>query len=79
MPHTFQPREEEPEPEAAGSRLGGPPRKHTAAGVLDPPVPPRKPPSPIPAIPHPIVKILALAFLVGIALTTILYFYFKFR
>jgi hypothetical protein len=79
MPHTFQPREEEPEPEAGGSRLGGPPRKHTAAGVLDPPVPPRKPLSPIPGIPRPIFRILTMAILIGIAAAIILYFYFKFR
>jgi len=43
MAHDFTPREEEPETQAAGSRAGSPPRKHTAAGVVDPPVPPKRP------------------------------------
>lgn len=76
MPYEFKRREEDPEPEAGGSRLGGPPHKHTAAGVLDPPVPPRKPLGPIPAIPRSIlVKIFAVLILLGIAVSTFLYFY----
>jgi len=50
MPHEFTRYEDELEPQAGGSRSGRPPSKHTAAGVLDPPVPPRKPLSPIPDI-----------------------------
>lgn len=75
MPHEFHPREQEPEPEAGGRRTGGPPTKHTAAGVLDPPVPPRKPPSPIPAIPRPAVRILAILILLAIAAGIIVYFW----
>lgn len=68
MPHEFHPREEEPEAEAGGRRIGGPPNKHTAAGVLDPPVPPRKPPGPIPAIPRStLIKIFAIVILLGLA------------
>jgi len=38
--YEFTKAEEKPEPQASGSRFG-PPRKHTAAGLLDPPqVPP---------------------------------------
>jgi hypothetical protein len=74
MPYSFNPREEEPEPEAGGSRLGGPPRKYTAAGVLDPPVPPRKPPSPIPAIPRStLIKIIAVVILLGLAAAAFLF------
>jgi hypothetical protein len=39
MPYEFQEWEEELEPQSASSRSGGPPRKSTAAGVLDPPGP----------------------------------------
>lgn len=47
----------------------GPPNKHTAAGVLDPPVPPRKPPGPIPPIARStLIKIVAIAILLGLAL-----------
>lgn len=67
MPYAFNPREEEPEAEAGGRRIGGPPNKYTAAGVLDPPVPPRKPPGPIPAIPRSaLIKIIAIVILLGI-------------
>lgn len=69
MPHSFHPREEEPEAEAGGRRIGGPPSKHTTAGVLDPPVPPRKPPGPIPAIPRStLIKIFAVVILLGLAI-----------
>jgi hypothetical protein len=75
MPYEFRRHEEELEPEAGGSRLGGPPHKHTAAGVLDPPVPPRKPPSPIPAIPPSvIVKIFAVLILLGVGAAVVFMF-----
>jgi hypothetical protein len=35
MPYDFNPREEELEPQAGGSRRGGPPRKYTSAAVMD--------------------------------------------
>lgn len=50
MAYEFIPREEEPQPQPAGSRLGGPPRKHIAVGVLDPPLRPKKPIEPNPPI-----------------------------
>jgi len=69
MPHQFIEREEEPEPQAAGSRSGRPPSKHIAAGVLDPPVPPRKPLSPIPRIfPSKLFRIFAVLLLIGLAI-----------
>ena len=67
MPHEFIRREEEPEAQAGGSRYGSPPGKHTAIGVLDPPVPPKKPISPTPAIPRAIFKTLAVLVLAGLA------------
>jgi len=51
MAYTFAEWEEEPEAQASPGRTGGPPRKSTGIGVLDPPVPPKKPRGPIPGIP----------------------------
>jgi hypothetical protein len=75
MSYSFRQHEEEPEPQAAGSRMG-PPRKYTAAGVLDPPVPPRKPLSPIPSIPTSLLaKIIAALILLGIVASVAAYFF----
>ena len=49
MPYEFAEYEFELEPEASSAHCGGPPRKLTGVGVLDPPVPPKRPPRPIPA------------------------------
>jgi len=49
MPYEFSENEFELEPSSSGSLRGGPPRKLTGVGVLDPPVPPKRPPEPIPA------------------------------
>ena len=49
MPYEFAEYEFELEPEAASAHSGGPPGKLTGIGVLDPPVPPKRPPGPIPA------------------------------
>jgi len=49
--YEFTEYESEPEAQASFARGGGPPRKHTGIGVLDPPVPPKRPPGPIPTIP----------------------------
>jgi hypothetical protein len=51
MPYEFAENEFELEPDASSARSGGPPRKITGIGILDPPVPPRRPPGPIPATP----------------------------
>lgn len=75
MPFSFRKYEDEPEPQASGSRMG-PPRKYTAAGVLDPPVPPRKPLSPIPSIPTSLLgKIVAALILLGIVASIAAYFF----
>ena len=73
MAYEFTPREGEPEPEASGSRLGGPPLKHTAAGVLDPPFRPKKPVPPTPAIPFSaVVRFFVILILVGLAIGALL-------
>lgn len=41
MPYEFTEWEHEPEPKAS-SRMGGPPRKITGIGTLDPPLPPKR-------------------------------------
>jgi hypothetical protein len=51
MPYDFQEWEEELEPQPSSARIGGPPRKLTGIGVLDPPGPPKKPPGPLAALP----------------------------
>lgn len=51
MPYEFVENEFELELESSSSRSVGPPRKLTGIGVLDPPVPPKRPPGPIPAAP----------------------------
>jgi hypothetical protein len=72
MPHEFIRHEEEPEPQDSGNRSGGPP-KHTAAGVLDPPFPPKKPLRPIPPISRStVIRLIAVVILVGFALVTVM-------
>ena len=44
MPYEFAENEFELEPDASSARSGGPPPKLTGTGVLDPPVPPKRPP-----------------------------------
>jgi hypothetical protein len=48
VPYDFAENEYELDPQAASARGGGPPRKLTGTGVLDPPFPPKRPPGPIP-------------------------------
>jgi hypothetical protein len=51
MPYEFRQWEEELEPQPSSTRLGGPPRRSTGIGVLDPPGPPKRPPRPLAAQP----------------------------
>jgi hypothetical protein len=51
MPYEFAENEFELEPDTSAARSGGPPRKLTGIGILDPPIPPKRPPGPIPAAP----------------------------
>jgi len=71
MAYEFTQYEQEPEAQAAGARYGGPPRKHTGIGLLDPPVPPKKPPSPTPAIPRTVIRMLAALILLGLVAATL--------
>lgn len=67
MPYEFNRDEPELEPQASGGRAGIPPRKFTGIGVLDPPVPPKRPPGPIPVIPASLaLRILGGLLLVGV-------------
>ncbi len=73
MPHEFTDREYEPEPQASSSRGGVPPRKITGVGLLDPPVPPKKQPGPLPLIPASLLtRIIAVIMLIGVAVITAL-------
>ena len=70
MAHEFLEHEPEPEPQASG-RFGGPPRKFAGIGVLDPPVPPKRPPGPIPDAPASLVwRIAAALLLAGLGVMT---------
>jgi hypothetical protein len=68
MPYEFAENEFELEPDASSARSGGPPRKLTGRGILDPPVPPKRPPGPIPATPASfLLRVLAGLLLLGLA------------
>jgi hypothetical protein len=56
MPYDFQEWEQELEPQTSSARIGGPPRKLTGIGVLDPPGPPKRPPWPFAALPASFLK-----------------------
>ena len=69
MPHEFHEWEVQLQPEASSARSGGPPRRTHSVGVLDPPLPPRKPPGPIPAPPMPLwLRVSAVLLLAGLGL-----------
>lgn len=51
MPYEFAENEFELEPASSSARYGGPPHKVTGIGILDPPVPPKRPPGPTPFVP----------------------------
>ncbi len=71
MPYDFAENEDELEPQASSARGGGPPRKLTGTGVLDPPFPPKRPPGPIPTVPSSLLfRIFAGLLLLGIAVMT---------
>jgi hypothetical protein len=68
MPCEFTEWERELEPQASSGRSGIPPRKFVGTGVLDPPVPPKRPIGPIPGIP----ASLLLRVLAGVVLAVII-------
>src|SRR5438132_1170506 len=79
LPYEFAENEYELDPQAASARGGGPPRKRTGAGVLDPPFPPKRPPGPIPTVPSSMMfRILAGAVLAGLA-TALFFLLFAIR
>ena len=66
MPYDFAENEFELDPQAA--RGGGPPRKLTGTGVLDPPFTPKRPPGAIPTVPSSLLfRMLAGLLLAGLA------------
>src|SRR5438552_292949 len=79
VPYDFAENEFELDPQAASARGGGPPRKRTGIGVLDPPFPPKRPPGPIPTVPSSMMfRILAGAVLAGLA-TALFFLLFAIR
>src|SRR5437016_13413157 len=71
VPYDFAENEFELDPQAASARGGGPPRKRTGIGVLDPPFPPKRPPGPIPAAPTSLLwRIAAALLLAGLVVMT---------
>jgi hypothetical protein len=78
MPYEFTDHEFELEPESSSARGGFPPRKNTAAGVLDPLFPPKRPPGPIPAAYASLFfRVLAGLLLAGLALATFAMLFFR--
>jgi len=72
MPYEFTEWEQEPEPQASSGHSTIPPRKFTAIGLLDPPVPPKKPPGPILNIPaSTLVRILVILVLAGLLVSIV--------
>ena len=72
MPYDFAENEYELDPQASSVR-GGPPRKLTGTGVVDPPFPPKRSPGPIPTAPSSLLfRILAGLLIAG--LTVMIFF-----
>ncbi len=69
MQYDFQEWEEELEPQPSSARIGGPPRKLTGIGALDPPGPPKRRLGPLAALPASVLKrVLAGLILAGTVL-----------
>ena len=78
MPYDFAENEFELDPQASSACGGGPPRKRTGIGVLDPPVPPKRPPGPIPTVPSSLlIRIFAGLLLAGLAATILFLLFAK--
>jgi hypothetical protein len=68
VPYDFAEYEFELDPQASSARGGGPPRKRAGVGVLDPPIPPKRPPGPIPTVPSSLLfRVFAGLLLAGLA------------
>ena len=72
MPYEFTEWEHEPEPQASSSHAGGPPRKITGVGIVDPPVPPKRQGPLFPIAESLFVRIFAAIILIGIVVATFL-------
>jgi len=78
VPYDFAENEFELDPQASSARGGGPPRKRTGIGVLDPPFPPKRPPGPIPTVPSSLlIRIFAGLLLAGLAATILFLLFAK--
>ena len=79
MPYDFAENEYELEPQASSARSGGPPRKLSGIGVVDPPFPPKRPPGPIPTVPaSQLFRIVAGLLIAGLAGTILLLLFGKY-
>jgi hypothetical protein len=79
MPYDFAEYEFELDPQASSARSGGPPRKCAGVGVVDPPIPPKRPPGPIPTVPSSLLfRVFAGLLLAGLA-AAILFLLFGMR
>src|SRR6267154_1628407 len=68
VPYDFVENEYELDLQASSARGGGPPRKLTGVGVLDPPFSPKTPPGPIPTAPSSLLfRVFAGLLLAGLA------------
>jgi len=72
MPYEFTEWEPEPEPQASSSRAGGPPRKTTAVGILDPPVPPKRQNPLLPIAGSLFIRVFAAIILIAMVVLTFL-------
>ena len=72
MPYEFTEREPEPRPQASSSRAGGPPRKTTAVGILDPPVPPKRQNPLLPIAGSLFIRVFAAIILIAMVVLTVL-------
>jgi hypothetical protein len=79
MPHDFAEYEPDLEPQASSARGGGPPRKFTGIGVLDPPRPPKRPLGAIPSSPTSLLWRIAAASLLASIAAVILFLLFAGR
>lgn len=76
MPYDFREWDKELEPQAASSRGGIPPLKTVGIGVVDPRVPPKRPPGSVAAVPGSfLVRVLAALLLTGLAIATFVLFF----
>jgi len=70
MPHEFTEDSFELEPQTSSAHSGGPPRKSTRIGVLDPPVPPKGPFGPLRRLPASVwMRILGILLLAGVGIS----------